>query len=85
MTIENYSKQSIKCYISKLNHFLRYVKKLYIDKITDNEKQNFLFYCKDNKRYYFSTVFLIAFLSNKNKYHTTPFVFIVSTYTFFHY
>lgn len=56
ISIENYSEQTIKCYLSALNLFLRYIEKLDIDKITETEIQNFLFYCKDNKKYSFSSM-----------------------------
>ena len=56
MSIENYSKQSIKCYMSALNLFFQYIKDQNIEKIIDSEIQNFLYYCKDKKRYSFSSM-----------------------------
>jgi len=56
LTIENYSNQTIKSYLSALKIFLEYIKKLEIDKITEKEIQNYLYYCKDTKDYSFSSM-----------------------------
>ena len=56
MTIENYSVQTVKCYLSSLNLFLLYIKENNINKITEKEIQDFLYFCKDIKKYSFSSM-----------------------------
>ncbi|MGC9366867.1 MAG: site-specific tyrosine recombinase/integron integrase [bacterium] len=56
MTIENYSVQTVKCYVSALNLFLKYIYENNIEKITENEIQEFLYFCKDKKKYSFSSM-----------------------------
>jgi len=56
LTIENYSNQTIKSYLSALKLFLEYITKLEMDKITEKEIQNYLYYCKDTKDYSFSAM-----------------------------
>ncbi len=56
LTIDNYSNQTIKSYLSALKLFLEYITKLEMDKITEKEIQNYLYYCKDTKDYSFSAM-----------------------------
>jgi len=56
LSIENYSNQTIKSYLSALKLFLEYITKLEMDKITEKEIQNYLYYCKDTKDYSFSAM-----------------------------
>lgn len=45
--IENYSVATVKNYVSVLKLFLQYVSKLPVDKITDVDIQNYLYYFKN--------------------------------------
>jgi len=56
LTIENYANQTIKSYLSAIKLFLEYISKLEIDQITEKEIQNYLYYCKDKKKYSFSAM-----------------------------
>ena len=56
LVIENYSNQTIKSYSSALKLFLEYVEKLRIDKVTEKEIQDYLYYCKNKKKYSFSAM-----------------------------
>lgn len=56
LSIENYSEQTIKSYLSALKLFLNYIEKLNVNKITEKEIRNYLFYCKDQREYAFSTM-----------------------------
>ncbi len=56
LNIENYSKQTISNYVSSLKLFLEYVSELNVEKITDKEIQDYLFYCKTEKKYSFSSM-----------------------------
>lgn len=56
MKIENYSEQTIRNYLSALKLFLEYVEKINVDKVTDKEIQNYLFYCKTEKKYSYSSM-----------------------------
>jgi site-specific recombinase XerD len=56
LKIENYSKQTIKSYLSALNLFLEDISKLEINQIREKEVQNYLYYCKDKKSYSFSAM-----------------------------
>lgn len=56
MSIENYSEQTIKNYLSALKLFLNYLENLKVNKITEKNIQNYLFYCKKQKNYSFSTM-----------------------------
>jgi len=56
LVIENYSNQTIKSYSSALKLFLEFVEKLRIDKITEKEIQDYLYYCKKRKNYSFSAM-----------------------------
>ena len=49
LVIENYSSQTIKSYSSALKQFLEFVEKLRIDKITEKEIQDYLYYCEKKK------------------------------------
>lgn len=54
--IENYSEQTIKNYLSALKLFLEYVERLKVKQVTDKEIQNYLFYCKTEKKYSYSSM-----------------------------
>ncbi len=54
--IENYSAQTVKNYLSALKLFLDYVKNLNIKEVTDKEIQNYLYYCKSEKKYSYSSM-----------------------------
>jgi len=56
IAIENYSEQTQKTYNSTIKLFLEYVEKLKKTKIDDSDIQNYLFYCKTEKKYSFSTM-----------------------------
>lgn len=56
LSIENYSEQTIKSYLSALKLFLNYIEKLSVNKITEKDIRNYLFYCKDQRKYAFSTM-----------------------------
>ena len=67
--IENYSEQTIKNYLSVLKLFLDWVEKRNVDKVSNEEIQDYLFYCKNKKNYAFSTmkqvIATISFLYDK--------------------
>ncbi len=50
LAIENYSEQTIKGYLSALKLFLEFIEKLNVNRITEKEIQDYLFYCKTKKR-----------------------------------
>ncbi len=54
--IENYSDQTIKNYLSVLKLFLEWVEKSKLKKVDENEIQNYLYYCKTEKKYSYSTM-----------------------------
>jgi len=56
LVIENYSKQTIKNYTSALQLFLKYIKNLIIKQVSSKEIQNYLYYCKANKKYSYSSM-----------------------------
>ena len=56
LIIENYSEQTIRNYLSALKLFLEYIKKLQLIGVTDNEIQNYLYYCKTQKKYSYSSM-----------------------------
>jgi len=56
LIIENYSEQTIKNYVSSLKLFLDYISKLNVKEVTDNEIENYLYYCKTKKDYSFSSM-----------------------------
>jgi len=54
--IENYSEQTIRNYLSVLKLFLEWVEKLKVEKVTNTEIQDYLYYCKKEKNYSYSTM-----------------------------
>jgi len=56
ITIENYSEQTIKTYLSALKLFLDYIEKLRINKITEKDIQSYLYLCKNKKNYSYSSM-----------------------------
>ena len=56
LVIENYSPQTIRNYLSALKLFLEWIEKLDVKKVTDEEIQNYLFYCQQVKKYSFSSM-----------------------------
>ncbi len=56
LKIENYSEQTIKNYLSALKLFLEWVENSKVEKVTDSEIQDYLFYCKTKKKYSFSSM-----------------------------
>lgn len=59
LEIENYSEQTIKNYISALKGFLEYVNSLKIKQVTDKEITDYLYYCKKEKQYSFSSMKMV--------------------------
>lgn len=59
LEIENYSVQTVKNYISALNGFLEYVHSLKINRVTDKEITDYLYYCKKEKNYSFSSMKMV--------------------------
>lgn len=56
LSIENYSDQTIKNYLSALKLFLDWIENTKAIKVTDDEIQNYLLYCKRERKYAFSTM-----------------------------
>jgi len=56
IAIENYSEQTQKTYFSAVKLFLDYVSKLEKTKIDDSDIQNYLYYCKTEKNYSYSSM-----------------------------
>jgi site-specific recombinase XerD len=56
LQIENYSEQTIRNYLSALKLFLEYISKLNAEKVSDDDIKNYLFYCKTQKKYSYSTL-----------------------------
>jgi site-specific recombinase XerD len=56
LQIENYSEQTIRNYLSALKLFLEYISKLNTEKVSDDDIKNYLFYCKTQKKYSYSTL-----------------------------
>ncbi len=56
LIIENYSEQTIRNYVSALKLFLEYICKLNVKEVTDKEIQDYLYYCKTEKTYSFSSM-----------------------------
>jgi site-specific recombinase XerD len=56
LQIENYSKQTVRNYLSALKLFLEYISKINTKKVSDDDIQNYLFYCKTEKKYSYSTM-----------------------------
>lgn len=45
LSIENYSEQTIKGYLSALKLFLEFIEKLTVNRITGKDIQDYFFYC----------------------------------------
>lgn len=56
LSIENYSEQTIKSYASALKLFLDKLENLKVNKIGDQEIQNYMYYCAKEKKYSFSAM-----------------------------
>lgn len=54
--IENYSEATVKNYASALKLFLQWVAQLNVNKISDDNIQEYLYYCKKQKQYSFSSM-----------------------------
>ncbi len=54
--IENYSEATVKNYASALKLFLQWVSELKVSKISQDHIQNYLYYCKQEKQYSFSSM-----------------------------
>ena len=69
ITIENYSKQTIKSYLSAVKLFLEFIEKLKVTQIGEDEIENYLYFCKEDKKYSFSamklTIASIQYLYSK--------------------
>jgi site-specific recombinase XerD len=76
LNIENYSSQTIKNYLSALKLFLEWIENSNVKKVTEADIQNYLFYCKQNRKYAFSTmkqvIAAISFLYAKVFYEPIP-------------
>jgi integrase/recombinase XerD len=76
LNIENYSDQTIKNYLSALKLFLNWIEKTKTKKVTDEEIQNYLFYCKKDRKYAFSTmkqvIAAVSFLYSKVFFKPVP-------------
>ncbi|VAW45666.1 Tyrosine recombinase XerD [hydrothermal vent metagenome] len=74
--IENYSEATVKNYASALKLFLQYVSKLQANKISDDDIQNYLYYCTQEKKYSFSSMkqvlVIIRFLYDKVFHQAIP-------------
>lgn len=68
--IGNYSEQTIRNYLSALKLFLEWVENSKLQKVDENEIQDYLFYCKTEKKYSYSTmkqvIETISFYIKKN-------------------
>lgn len=56
IAIENYSEQTQKTYYSAIKLFLDYVEKLKKSKIEDSDIRNYLYFCKTDKKYSYSSM-----------------------------
>ena len=56
IAIENYSEQTQKTYFSTIKLFLEYLTKLKKTKIDDSDIQNYLYYCKTERNYSYSSM-----------------------------
>jgi len=56
LKIENYSEQTVKSYYSALKLFLEWISRLKLDIVTDENIQNYIYYCKSEKNYSFSSM-----------------------------
>ncbi|GAA4826787.1 integrase [Marinicella pacifica] len=54
--IENYSEATVKNYVSALRLFLDYVSKSQVEKISDDDIHGYLYYCKREKKYAYSSM-----------------------------
>ncbi len=76
LEIENYSPQTIKSYSSALKRFLTYLQTLPASKITGQDIQNYLFFCKTERKYSFSamiqTISAIRYLYTKILHKPIP-------------
>ncbi|GBD87687.1 tyrosine recombinase XerC [bacterium BMS3Abin03] len=59
ITLENYSGQTIKNYLSALKLFLEYIQNLHIKEVTDKDIKDYLYYCKSEKKYSYSSMKLV--------------------------
>jgi site-specific recombinase XerD len=53
---ENYSKQTVMSYMSTLKYFLEYIETLRTAKITENHIRDYLYMCKEERKYSYSTM-----------------------------
>ncbi len=56
LKIENYSEQTVKSYCSALKLFLEWISRLKLDIVTDENIQNYIYYCKSEKNHSFSSM-----------------------------
>lgn len=56
LIIENYSQQTINNYVSAIRLLLEYLSKLTVKEVSDKEIQDYLFYCKTERKYSFSSM-----------------------------
>ena len=56
LSIENYSEQTIKNYLSAIKLFLEFVDNSKVEKVTNEVINNYLFYCKNDKSYSYSSM-----------------------------
>ena len=56
LTIQNYSQQTIKSYTSAINNFIKYIKDASIEKVDEKVIQNYLYFCKNDKKYSLSSM-----------------------------
>jgi len=60
LKIENYSEQTVKSYYSALKLFLEWISKSNLNRVTDEAIKNYLYYCKTNRKYSFSSMKLVT-------------------------
>ena len=76
LSIENYSEQTIKNYLSALKLFLDWIGNSKVKKVTEEAIQDYLFYCKNDRKYAFSTmkqvIAAISFLYKKVFFKPIP-------------
>lgn len=56
LKIEDYSIQTIRNYSSAINLFLEYIKNIKIKQVANREIENYLYYCKSEKKYSYSSM-----------------------------
>lgn len=56
LTIENYSEQTVRNYLSALKLFLEYIETCKLVEVTDKEIRDYLYFCKSEKKYSFSSM-----------------------------